>query len=527
MSFSRAKIERLLAEADKAVDRMAPDDPLRCLVSGLSSAASRFRDAVEYAVQAMYVGTLDGRIVTANPAFATLLGYGSVEDMLPIESFALQHYVDPAERDPLVAELLATGRVVNREVRLKKVDGTPVWGLANIRLYTDEEGQRLIDGVTVDITARKQAEEALRDSERHHRRILETAGEGFIFMDQDLVIHEVNEAYCKLIGMPREDILGRTPIDLATPEFAQFMTRNRGRLMVMDYRTFEGSLLHADGHVVPILVHANTLRCENGAPVGNVAFVADLTESKKALALAAEVQRGLLPSHPPHSDILDVAGRSVPSQYAGGDYFDYLDLEGGLPHGFRAVVGDVTGHGLDAALFMSTARGFIRMRSVQPGSLAEITTDLNMHITRDAGDSGRFMTLFLLEVGPDLRVHWVRAGHDPGLVYDPVRDAFRQLDGRGVALGILEDAPFACQGPDVLAPGELLAVGTDGIWEARDGSGEMFGRERFKEVLRGASGLEAAEVVQAVFDALRDFAGPVLEDDATLVVIKARNRPPA
>ena len=89
----------------------------------------------------------------------------------------------------------------------------------------------------------------------------------------------------------------------------------------MDYRTFEGSLLAADGRVVPILVHGNTLRCEEGTPVGNVAFVSDITEKKKAMALAAEVQRGLMPSAPPRLPGLDVAGRSVPSQYAGGGLF--------------------------------------------------------------------------------------------------------------------------------------------------------------------------------------------------------------
>jgi len=523
MPMDRDETGRLLALAADALGRLAQDDPLRDVLSGLAEAAGQMRDMMENAVQGMYTGTLDGRIVSANPAFARLLGYPSVEAMLPIEDFARQHYMTPGDRDGLVEELLRNGRVVNREVRLRRVDGTPAWGLANIRLFTGADGTARIDGVTVDITARKKAEDALAASERRHRRILETAGEGFLYMDGDLVIREVNEAYCRLSGRSREELLGRTPFDFATPEFGEFMRRNRDRLLSMDYRTFEGVLLHADGHEVPVLVHGNTLRCEDGTPVGNVAFVADMTDSKKALALAAEVQRGLLPSGPPRVAGLEVAGRSVPSQYAGGDYFDYLEGEAG----FRAVVGDVTGHGLDAALLMTTARGFLRMRSAQAGTLPEIVGDLNMHLTRDTGDTGRFMTLFMLEVSPGGGLCWVRAGHDPALVYDPARDEFSELGGRGLALGILEDASFEESRGGVLAPGQVLAAGTDGIWEARDASGEMFGKDRFREAVRRSAAQGAGAVVEAVFDDLREFAGPVLEDDATLVVLKSTSGGPA
>ena len=512
---------RFLEQAESVLRTMPQDDPARPALSGLAEAASHMLSMFENAVQGMYEGTLDGRIVAGNPAFAAMLGYGSAAEMLPIENFARQHYMEPELRDSLVAELLRTGSVTNREVHLKRVDGTPAWGLANIRLYLDSSGSQRIDGVTVDITARKLAEQALAASEARHRRILETAGEGFIYMDQDIVIREVNEAACRMIGRPREDVLGRTPSELGTPDFREFIDRNRAGLLAKDYRTFEGSLQHADGHAVPVLIHGNTLRCADGTAVGHVAFISDMTESKKALTLAAEVQRSLMPSGPPHAQALEVAGLSVPSQYAGGDYFDYLEDELARAGCFRAVVGDVTGHGLEAALLMTTVRGFLRMRAAQPGSLLEVVRDLNAHLCRDTGETGRFMTLMLMEICPGGGIGWVRAGHDPALLYDPATDAFQELGGRGMALGILTDAPFEESRAPALSMGQVLAFGTDGIWEARNAAGEMFGKARLMDAIRVKASQGAEAILSEVFVRLHDFAGLSLDDDATLVVVRA------
>ena len=85
-------------------------------------------------------------------------------------------------------------------------------------------------------SGRKQAEEALSESEEKFRRIVETAGEGFILMDEDLKIIEANNAYCKMLGFLREDLIGKTPFDLATDEFRQFMSVNREEILATEYR---------------------------------------------------------------------------------------------------------------------------------------------------------------------------------------------------------------------------------------------------------------------------------------------------
>jgi sigma-B regulation protein RsbU (phosphoserine phosphatase) len=377
-------------------------------------------------------------------------------------------------------------------------------------------------GILVDITERKLAEDELRKSEEKFRRIVETAAEGFILMDEDLVIVNVNDAYCKMLGYTREELIGKTPLDLATGEFSQYMLSNRDSILAREYREFEGSSVAKDGRHVPILIHGNTLRDDQGNVIGNMAFITDMTEHKKALALAGEVQKSLLPQDKPLVQGLDIAGRNVSCDEIGGDYFDFLWRRDSKKGPFSVVVGDISGHGVDSALLMTTARAFLRMRASQPGTISEIITAMNRHLTRDVLETGRFMTLFYLTIDPEKkRLAWVRAGHDPALVYDPGRDNFEELKGDGMALGVNEGFDYEEYSRNGLANGQIIAVGTDGIWEAINGSGEMFGKDRLRSVIRKNAGGDAGEILNAVYDELSRFTlGQKTEDDITLVIIK-------
>jgi len=119
----------------------------------------------------------------------------------------------------------------------------------------------------------QQKEAALRKSEEKYRRIVETAGEGFILMDQNLGIVDVNDAYCQMLGFARDEILGKNPFDLATEEFRQFLLTNRDELLSRDYREFEGTVVARDVRHIPILLQGNTLRDDRGDIIGNMTFV--------------------------------------------------------------------------------------------------------------------------------------------------------------------------------------------------------------------------------------------------------------
>lgn len=452
-------------------------------------------------------------------------GY-SAEDLLS-GRMRFAQIVHPDDRDRLVKEIRqfaeADVEEYTQSYRILTRSGEVRWVEDQTSVVRDARGRKIYNqGIMVDVTPRRLAEKDLRKSEEKFRQIVETAGEGFILMDDHLRIVEVNDSYCHMLGYRREEILGKTIFDLATDEFRQFITGSRERLLAMDYRTFEGALVAKDGRRVPVLIHGNILRDATGGKIGNAAFVADLTEQKKALVLAGKVQKSLIPAKSPEIRGLDIAGRSDPCQEVGGDYFDFLygpDYPAGT---LRVVVGDISGHGVDAALLMTTARAFIRMRATQTAEPGQVVTLSNHDLALDMGDSGSFMTLFYIEIDPGGHTaRWVRAGHEPALLYCPVRDRFEELAGNGTPLGVDQDFGFTQQTLSALHPGTILAVGTDGIWEAHDPEGRFFGKERFRDIIRRQAASSAQDMVTAVFDEIGRFCrGMPYEDDITLVVIK-------
>ena len=133
------------------------------------------------------------------------------------------------------------------------------------------------------------------------------------------------------------------------------------------------------------------------------------------------------------------------------------------------------------------------------------------------------MTLFLLilDVQNGL-LEWVRAGHDPALLYDPATGTAEQLAGPGVALGVDPACEYPTLDRKKLLPGEILLLGTDGIWETENPEGERFGKERFLKVIRENHNRQATEILDAVIEELARFRKSSRpSDDVTLVVVKS------
>jgi sigma-B regulation protein RsbU (phosphoserine phosphatase) len=412
--------------------------------------------------------------------------------------------------------------------RVLTKDGDIRWVEDQTSVVRDEHGKRIHNqGILIDITERKLAEDELRKSEEKFRRIVETAAEGFLLLDNNFSIVDVNNAYCRLLGYPREELLGRRFIEFVTSEFKSFMMANKGRSSSRERREFEGEVIGRDGRLIPVLVHESTLRDDNGVAIGNTAFITDMTEHKKALVLAGEVQKSLLPSEMPQVRGLDIAGRNVSCDEIGGDYFDFIWRPNSARGGFSIVVGDISGHGVDSALLMTTARAFLRMRASQPGSISDIVTAMNNHLARDVLDTGKFMTLFCLSIEPEHRaLEWVRAGHDPALVYTPEKDTFEELKGTGIALGVTDSFTYTENRKEGLMNNQVIAIGTDGIWEAFNTSGEMFGKKRFQDIIRNHADRSANEILDAVYTELNSFTtGKKSEDDITLVIVKVDKLP--
>jgi sigma-B regulation protein RsbU (phosphoserine phosphatase) len=242
---------------------------------------------------------------------------------------------------------------------------------------------------------------------------------------------------------------------------------------------------------------------------------------RDALGLAQKVQQSLLPQSDPSFPGFDIAGSSIYCDETGGDYYDFIKTTRDGRSRLVVVVGDVSGHGVSSALLMATARALVMLRSSMPGEAAGIINDVNRYLSLDTVQTGNFMTFFYCELAEDgRRVRWVRAGHDPAMIYDPVTDTFDELKGQGLALG-LDDAFEYDSFHRRIEAGQVIMIGTDGIWEMRNQDGEMFGKEALMEIIRNNQTASARRIVDTVTEALDRFRGDEApEDDITMVVIK-------
>ncbi|MGA8279664.1 MAG: sensor domain-containing diguanylate cyclase, partial [Desulfobacterales bacterium] len=144
---------------------------LKLVQQRLRLAEERYRRMYENAVQGMFQSTLSGKLLRANPSYARVLGYNSFQELLATEHDLSAVYFDPEDQQQMLVALQSGGRLENYEVKLKRKDGQPVWLLFNVRLTEDDDGKPVIEGIIVDNTAKKLAEEELRKSEEKFRRL--------------------------------------------------------------------------------------------------------------------------------------------------------------------------------------------------------------------------------------------------------------------------------------------------------------------------------------------------------------------
>jgi len=241
--------------------------------------------------------------------------------------------------------------------------------------------------------------------------------------------------------------------------------------------------------------------------------------------LAREVQQNLLPKSNLRVNGIDIAGKSVYCDETGGDYYDFISIKYNDKQKIGVAIGDVAGHGISSALLMATVRSSLRQRASLPGSIANIISDVNRQLVEDVEDSGQFMTMFFLALNTESKqLEWVRAGHDPAIIYDPGTDSFNELGGSGIALGVDSGWIYEGNKKTDLSKDQIIFLSTDGVWEVRNKKGEMLGKETILNAIRQNSSSDATQIIDAIFDILDKFIGGAkIEDDITSVIIKMQN----
>ncbi|MGL1860974.1 MAG: SpoIIE family protein phosphatase [Pseudodesulfovibrio sp.] len=243
---------------------------------------------------------------------------------------------------------------------------------------------------------------------------------------------------------------------------------------------------------------------------------------REGLRIAKEIQQNFLPDEPPIIPGLELAGTANFSDETGGDFYDFIDCDQPNCELTGVVVGDVSGHGIGAALLMAAGRALIRQSVSSSGAPSQNLGAANKHLSRDINETGRFITLFYMLLDPVSNTAiWINAGHQPPVIFNKTTDSFHELKGEDIPLGVEETWQFHEHFMDLPTPDQILLIGTDGVWEAHNPTGEMYGSARLQAVIRDNADKSAEEILEAVVESVNVFSDTaVQEDDVTLVVIK-------
>jgi sigma-B regulation protein RsbU (phosphoserine phosphatase) len=261
-----------------------------------------------------------------------------------------------------------------------------------------------------------------------------------------------------------------------------------------------------------------TIARETAAAVENIDLFEEVArdrELRKELEDASEVQAQLFPTVVPRLATGQLAGRCVLARSACGDYYDFLELPG---QKVGLAICDVCGRGMSASLLMASVQGLLRTQAPTAESLGELARRINRHLYASTGGA-KFCTLFYgVYDDAKRRIEYLNAGHSPPLVMTAQGSRF--LEPTGLPLGLFPDVSHNPRS-EVLEPGSLVVLYSDGITEAHNGRGESYGTQRLVSAVSRVREADADRMVARILGDVHDFtAGVPIEDDLTLVVLR-------
>jgi len=255
------------------------------------------------------------------------------------------------------------------------------------------------------------------------------------------------------------------------------------------------------------------------AMLGAVLGARKVAEMGKELAMAQTIQQQILPAGPIALEGFDVAADYRACGAVGGDYYDYVPLADGRT---MVVVADVSGHNLASGMVMVGARAMLRTMALVNVAPDQVFTQIARLMYQDLTRTERFLTAAAVALEPDCRsVDYVSAGHNDLLVYRRATDSVERFESEDTILGFLP-APDYVSRKIELAPGDCILLYTDGIPEATDAAGEMFGEDRLAMLFAQlAVNRSAQRILDGVLQELDMFrGGQEGMDDVTAVVVR-------
>lgn len=393
--------------------------------------------------------------------------------------------------------------------------------------------QRLYD-IALDITRHRERDQALEAICENAVDLLNSAGGDLFLYDsatQMLVPNgggvlgtlpvrvgegRVGKAFATGQVQPGQEHVARGCFELAAPIRLNDPKEGERVLGVLQvFRADDGTAYQAtDKKLLELFASQAAIVIDNADLYQSLLAKRDLDAQLNA---ARSVQQSLIPATPPHIRGYQVAGLWHPALQVSGDYYDFIELPDGQ---WAFVIADVSGKGLNAALYMANARGILRASAGDGGSPAEIIGRANRALKADS-TGGMFVTVFFGILDPRThRFAFVNAGHNHPLLHRAADRKIQDLPGRNVALGILGGIEF---GADEITfeRGDLLVIYTDGVTEATDAHDKLFEESRLRAAIRECGGDTARNAIRTIDARVREFTGAYPQsDDITMVTLR-------
>src|SRR5579859_6239455 len=245
------------------------------------------------------------------------------------------------------------------------------------------------------------------------------------------------------------------------------------------------------------------------------------TNLEKGVKIAASRQRKLLPTKAPIMNGCEIAYTYRPADELSGDLFDFVELSDGR---MAFVIGDVSGHGIEAGILMGMTKKVLSIRLSEMSDPVAAVKKTNADIVKDM-DRSSFVTVSVIVFDPAAKtLTSVRAGHNPPMLYSPSKGIVRKFEGGGLMIGMAQPHIFDTQlvGETLdVQPGDVLLLYTDGIEEGKNPAGEEFGIGRMEPILQSECAKPPSFVLGTIFYEFERFAaGVTQEDDLTAICVK-------
>jgi sigma-B regulation protein RsbU (phosphoserine phosphatase) len=473
------------------------------------------------------VADQDGKFLFFNQAAERILGIG-YRDITPAKWTSVYGCYRTDKVTPYPPEQLPLARAIRGEevtdepIYIKNPDQHEgVWISISASPLRSSEG--LIDGGIVvfrDITESRKTQEKLE----RFARAVEQTGDSVIITNTQGVIEYVNPAFESTTGYKREEALGQTPRILKSGKHDRSFYKNLWS-NIKSGAPYRGTIINEkkNGELYWSQQTITLMKDEDGNITNFVSVMKDITELKKRqeiefqLSIACQVQQFY---YKPAISVpgFDIAGSAYPAVETGGDYFDFIPMPDGC---LGIAVGDVTDHGIGAALILAETRAFLRAFAKMDTDPAAILTQLNQELVADLQPQ-HFVTLILARLDPRARsLVYASAGHIPAYLLNRSGEVDYVMESTGVPLGFIHDYKIDKSEPIKLAPENIAVFLTDGITEAKSPDEKEFGINRVLDLIKCQRQATAHQIVELLYQEIRSFSENQLqEDDITSVICK-------